>query len=265
MGMGNMLAKELSSWWRTRRWWLQCLIWLILLNGLTALVLKSVHSEPEVAIEPRSDMSAPMAETPTVAGLIVFLAMSGIALPIAAISTGQDSVLGERHSGTAAWVLSKPISRTAFILGKLIANGLGFLATGIVFPGVIVYLEITILGGAPLPWLAFAGAMGLVYLNLLFYLTLAMVLGTLCNGRGPVLGITLALLIGFQLILMLAPWLAEVMPWTLLSSAGQGGAPLAMLLAQGQPLPTVAPIIATVLWCMLFVVIAIWRFGREEF
>ncbi len=265
MGLANMSAKEHRAWWRTRRWWLQCLIWLILLNGLTALVLKSISSEPEVAVESRSGMPAPMVETPAVTALIVFLAMSGIAVPIAAISTGQDTFLGERHSGTAAWVLSKPVSRTAFILGKLIANGLGFLATGIVIPGVIGYLEITILGRAQLPWLAFAGAMGLVYLNLLFYLTLAMVLGTLFNGRGPVLGITLALLIGYQLILMFAPWLAEVMPWTFLGSAGQGGSPLAVLLAQGQPLPTVAPIVAAVLWCMLFVVVAIWRFGREEF
>ncbi len=265
MGLANMSAKEHRAWWRTRRWWLQCLIWLIVLNGLAALALKSVQSEPEVAIEPRPDMPAPMVETPAVTALIVFLAMTGVAVPISAISIGQDSILGERHSGTAAWVLSKPVSRTAFILGKLIANGLGFLATGIVLPGVIGYLEITILGGAQLPWLPFAGAMGLVYLNLLFYLTLAMMLGTLFNGRGPVLGITLALLIGYQLILMLAPWLAEVMPWTLLGSAGQGGSPLAVLLALGQPLPTVAPIIATALWCVLFVVVAIWRFRREEF
>jgi hypothetical protein len=30
-------------------------------------------------------------------------------------------------------------------------------------------------------------------------------------------------------------------------------------------LPTVVPIIATVLWCMLFVGGAIWRIRREEF
>jgi ABC-2 type transport system permease protein len=265
MGLGNMLAKENGAWWRTRRWWLQCLLWLVVLNGLMVLAIKSVESEPEVALEPRASISGPLMESATMTGLIVFVAMAGIAVPIAAISMGQDSILGERHSGTAAWVLSKPISRPAFILAKLIAHGLGFLATGAVLPGAIAYLEVSAFGGAQLSWLAFSGAMGLVYLNLLFYLTLALMLGTLFHGRGPVLGITLGLLIGYQLILQLAPWLAAVMPWTLAGSAGQDGLPLAGLLALGQPLPTVAPIIATVLWCSLFVVVAIWRFRREEF
>jgi hypothetical protein len=71
------------------------------------------------------------------------------------------------------------------------------------------------------------------------------------------------------LILTIAPWrvadwLLAVMPWRLLMSAGNE-APLAGYLAMSGPLPTVAPIIATVLWCALFVVVAIWRIRREEF
>jgi ABC-2 type transport system permease protein len=244
MGMANMLAKENGAWWRTRRWWIQCLIWLILLNGMLALNIKGdIH--PTAALE-------------------VFLAVAGFAVPIAAISMGQDSILGERDSGTAAWVLSKPLRRSVFILAKLIALGLGFLLTAVVLPGAIAYLQIRASGGLQFWGLGFAGAMGLVYLNLLFYLTLALMLATLLHGRGPVLGITLALLMGFQLFLKLAPWLAAVMPWRLLMSVGNGG-PLVGYLVLRQTLPTVTPIIATVLWCALFVGVAIWRFRREEF
>jgi len=60
------------------------------------------------------------------------------------------------------------------------------------------------------------------------------------------------------------PWLDLVLPWRLLMDVGHKG-PLAGYLALGEPLPTVAPIIATVLWCVLFVGVAIWRMRREEF
>jgi ABC-type transport system involved in multi-copper enzyme maturation permease subunit len=245
MGLANMLAKENRAWWRTRRWWTQCLLWLFFLNGSMAANLAN-GQYPENAI-------------------LNFLYVAGAVVPIAAIILGQDSILGERHSGTTAWVLSKPLRRPAFILAKLIAYGFGFLATGVVFPGVIAYFYITVFGKLALSVAGFAGAMGLVYLNLLFYLTLALMLATLFHGRGPVLGITLFLVWSW----MLPPsvWLADVMPWRLLIALGDHGVlpPLGGYLVRGLPLPTVIPIIATVLWCALFVAVAIWRIRREEF
>jgi len=38
-----------------------------------------------------------------------------------------------------------------------------------------------------------------------------------------------------------------------------------MLAMQGQPLPTTTPIAATPIWIVIFVCVALWRFGREEF
>jgi ABC-type transport system involved in multi-copper enzyme maturation permease subunit len=250
MGLANMLAKESRAWWRTRRWWIQCLLWLLLLNGTMALNIKDGQRAANAGLS--------------------FLMIAGLAVPIAAISMGQDSILGERHSGTAAWVLSKPMKRTAFVLAKLIALGLGLLVTGIVLPGVIAYLQLRANGLPHLPVLDFAGAMGLVYLNVLFYLMLALMLATLFHGRGPVLAITLAIMMAglmvwsYALVDKHAPWLLAVLPWDLLMPTG-GNVPMAALLATGQPLPTVTPIIGTAVWCVLFVVVAMWRFRREEF
>ena len=39
MGLANMLGKENTAWWRTRRWWIQCLVALFFLNLMTALNL----------------------------------------------------------------------------------------------------------------------------------------------------------------------------------------------------------------------------------
>ncbi len=51
----------------------------------------------------------------------------------------QGVVVGEKKSGTAAWVLSKPVTRPAFILSKVIANSLGVLVTMVVLPGIVAY------------------------------------------------------------------------------------------------------------------------------
>ena len=40
-GFANMLRKENRDWWRTRRWWINILIWLVLINGVVFGMLSS--------------------------------------------------------------------------------------------------------------------------------------------------------------------------------------------------------------------------------
>jgi ABC-2 type transport system permease protein len=246
MGLSNMLAKENVAWWRTRRWWMQCLIALFFLNFLMAMNL-IVGGSISNAVNS-------------------FMMVAGIVAPIAAIILGQDAIQGERLSGTAAWVLSKPLQRSAFILAKLIAYSVGLLATWIILPGAVAYLELVVFGRVHLPVAGFAAALGLAYLNLLFYLTLVLMLATLLQGRGPVLGITI-FLVWAHMITPLGTLLADIMPWRLLHDLGKNGVLQALggCLWQGTPLPTVIPIIVTAAWCVLFTGVAIWRFRREEF
>jgi hypothetical protein len=142
------------------------------------------------------------------------------------------------------------------------------LSTWVVLPYVIAYLQFRAYGLDQLSISGYAAGMGLAYLNLLFYLTLALMLATLFNGRGPGMGIAL---LNFMIITVLAepimkyaPWLLKVMPWNLLVPFG-GDSPLAGYAMMGVPLPTVVPIIATLAWCLLFTGVAIWRIRREEF
>ena len=246
MGFANMLAKENAAWWRTRRWWTQCLVALFFLNFLMAMNL-IVGGSISNAVN-------------------TFMELAGIVAPVAAIIMGQDAIQVERTSGTAAWVLSKPCRRPAFILAKLLAHAVGFLATWIVLPGVVAYLELVILARVQLPVPGFVGMLGLAYLNLLFYMTLAVMLTTLFQGRGPVLGITIFLVWGFM-ITPLGVLLRDVMPWRLVVDLGKNGAitSLGKYMWQGDPLPAVTPIIITAVWCVLFTGVALWRFRREEF
>ena len=250
MGFANMLIKENAAWWRTRRWWIQCLVALFILNGTFALNMRDASQNISNA------------------GLN-FLIVAAMAAPFVAMVVGQDSILGERHTGTAAWVLSKPLRRPAFILAKLVGNGLGLLATWVVLPGGVAFLQFRAYGLDQLSISGYAAGMGLVYLNLLFYLTLALMLATLFNGRGPGLGIALLNFMIWmpflsELIIKYAPWLLKVMPWNLLMPFN-ASSPLAGYLMLEAPLPTWTPIIATILWCLLFTGVAIWRFRQEEF
>ena len=107
--------------------------------------------------------------------------------------------------------------------------------------------------------------MGMLYLHLMFYLTLTLMLGTMFNTRGPVIGIPLGLIFGYQLVLQVAPALQNVMPYWLVNPLGQPQISLAGAVLMGQPLATVTPIIGSVVGVVVFTVIALWRFRREEF
>jgi ABC-type transport system involved in multi-copper enzyme maturation permease subunit len=251
MGLRNMLAKENFAWWHTRRWWIQILVAVLILNGSLALNLRD---NLYMSID---------------AEAINFLMTSALFVPIIVVVLAQDAILNERHSGTTAWVLSKPLQRPAFVLSKLIAYGLGFLVTWVLIPNLIFYFQLVAAGRAGLSIPGFIGVIGLSFLNLLFYMTLALMLATLFNSRAPGLGISLLIAWSGPLLILAKPmekylpWLEDILPWKLMSSID--GAPLAGYLALGAKLPTVLPIIATVLWCVLFVGVAIWRISREEF
>lgn len=254
MGLASMLGKELAAWWKTRRWWVQCLVGLLVLNGNLAMNLSADRGGANAVGN----------------AALAFMITVALFVPVAAVSIAQESILGEKHSGTAAWVLSKPLSRPAYVLAKLIAHGLGLLVAWVALPGVVAYFQLAKPTNGYFTPLRIAEVMGLGYLNLLFFLTLALMLATFFNGRGPVLGICLALAWVGPLpflsvpIQKYVPWLYNVMPWRLLLDFDTNQ-PLAYYLANGQPLPTVVPIIATALWCVLFTAVTIWRVSREEF
>ena len=268
MGLANMLSKENGAWWRTRFWIVQSVIWLFILNGIVATLLWAAPEQPASpsgnGTGETSVVERLMAEKPNT-GLFIFLLMSGIAPVVGAIIIGQDALIAEKQSGTAAWVLSKPVSRTAFVLSKLVGHGLGLLVTAVLLQGLIAYLQVSAAAGRALLPLPFLAALGVVFLNLLFYLTLTLMLGALFDNRGPVIGIPLALLFGYQLFLGVTPWLAEIMPWALVVNAQPDSLPISVALALEQPLPSITPVIGALLWSALFVAVALWRFNREEF
>ena len=246
-GFANLLRKENSLWWGTRKWWVQSLIWLVIVNGILAIILwaDSTDSPPALeAVEP-------------------FIMIHGSMTAVGVMVLAQSAMVGEKRSGTAAWIMTNPVSRSAFLLSKLVGNAVGIFAVLVLLQGLIGYCQISLRGGGLLPPVDFVAAMGLLSLHLLFYLTLALMLGALFNSRGPVIGISIGVLLGQNLVTQLVtrwvPWLPTVIPERLLT--------LAVPVGQGQTLPSnwPIPVIVTFLMSLSFMAVAIWRFQREEF
>ena len=246
-GFNNLLNNELSRWWKTRMWWMQCLIWVGMIGFMLGAVM---FGSPDFNL------------TDSVMFYTIF---GGMFPAIAVIIIMQGVLVGEKKDGTAAWVMSKPAARPAFILSKLLANSLGVLGTMVVLPGVVAYVLFFIRMQIPLDPLRFLAALGVIFLNQLFYLTLTLLMGSLFNGRGPVIGIALAFLFLQQYLIGLLPGLRYLIPWTLVIPLNNEANAIVPSLLSGQPIFSYIPLIAVAVECILFVLVALWRFNREEF
>jgi ABC-2 type transport system permease protein len=261
-GFGNLFRNENATWWRTRRWLIHVAIWTVLLNGILISALWAPTPQPQA--QPQNQ-AGPDTSDPRVLGSLLFVLIGGLATGTGAIIIMQGVILDEKKSGTAEWILSKPVSRSAFILSKFTANALATLLIAIALQGILAYLLMSARLGGLLSIGAFLAGLGLLALHLLFYLSLTLMLGTLVDGRGAVMAIPLGILFGAQLVAGFAPWLVPFMPWTLVMPLGQSDLALAAAAMLGQPLPTVVPIVATMVWIVLFIGVAVWRFKRDEF
>ncbi len=247
MGFSNFLWKENGRWWKTRLWVIQTLVFLFLVNGMTI---------PMLMTEPGKEFN-----------LIIFFLDAGILPAIAITIVMQDALIEEKRSGTAAWVLSKPISRTAFLLAKWIANSFGIFITAVVIQGLVAFVLFRTIPAWTVQPLDLALGMALIMLFLLFSLTLTLMLGTFFQSRGPVIGISLLALLA-QYYLLNVPFLRPFLPGALILPVGQemDQVPsLAAQLAMGQSISTWIPIAAAVLFIPVFFAIALWRFKKEEF
>jgi ABC-2 type transport system permease protein len=202
---------------------------------------------------------------PLIVGIQTFFQLGTLGLAVGVVILAQGSVQDEIQSGTAAWVLSKPLSRSAFVLSKLVANLVGVLVTMVLLPSLVAYMQISLAAGGYVNPINFLGGLGVIYINQVFYLTLTLMLGTFFSHRGPVIGIPLALAFGQQLILGIHPFMVEIMPWTLVVPFGDIELPMAAAVIRGEAVHSMIPFYTALLLSIAFVALSLWRFEKEEF
>jgi ABC-2 type transport system permease protein len=253
-GLANLLRKENRAWWASRRWLLQSVVWAVIVNGLLALSLFFMPLLVKMTGSPDVDTVD--------LGLAMLFRVGGVALAMGAIVLVQDSIIGERKAGVTEWLLSKPVSRPAYVLAKLLAHGLGVLVIMVGLQSAIAYGLLSLAMGKPFPLPPYLVGMAGLAVHTLFYLALALMMGVLTANRTTLLGASLAVvLIGWLVtpIGLSVGTFVMLMPFTLVHilPAAVQGAPL--------PLSIWLPIGVTAILSVIFVAVALARFERLEF
>jgi ABC-2 type transport system permease protein len=245
-GLRNLLRAGFDGWWRTNTWWVHTLIWTAVINFIIASIIWSAEElSPQDAV-----------------GL--YGMFSGLFTTVAVIIIMQGAIVGEKQLGTAAWVLSKPVSRTAYIVSKLVPNAVGMAVTMLLIPGLVALVQFTI-AGAGVSVLNFVAGFAVIVLHQLFFLTLTVMLGAMFDRRGGVIGIPLGLLFGQQYLIGMVPALSHVLPWGLVMPlTNEGFDAIAGTLMLGQAPATWGPVLVSLAATALFVVLAFRRFQRQE-
>lgn len=241
-GLSGLMKAGYGSWWKTNMWWAQALLWTAVLNGSTAIAIWGTTPED--------------VDVFTLYGVMTMFAAIAVAVLM------QEAIVGEKRSGTAAWIHSKPVSRPAFILSKLVPNSVGIFVTMLLIPSAVFFIHL-VAGGIEVSPSRFALGVAVAGLNLMFYVTLTLMLGTIFEGAGPVIAIPLAFAFGQQLVGTI-PGLSQVLPWALVVGSGSGDNSVVGAVIAGGPIPTPGAIVFTLVACPIFAAIAFWKWSRAE-
>lgn len=255
-GLRNLLRAEMAGWWKTRTWWVQSLIWFCVIDLILVAVISAGNAPGEPAV--------PIQEL-----ILLYGIFGGMFTSVGVVIHMQGAIVGEKISGTAAWVLSKPVARPAFVLSKLLGNAIGVAMTAVIIPGTAAYLLFTLLKGADLQPLNFIGGMGVLCLFAFYWMSLTLMLGAFFNSRGPVIGISLALILGQQfiqaIVSYISPTLINYLPYDLaIPPQGESAMSIVGHVVLGTSPATWAPVYSSVIAIVIFTWLGIRRFSREE-
>ena len=253
-GLGNLLQGEYSVWFKSSKWWKQLILWFSIIN---LMMIAMVYANGEAAKDGGTGPDV----------LFMYGIFGGMFVAFGVMIIMQRTIIGEKRSGTAAWVLSKPVTRSSFVVSRLFVNSIGILLIAVVVPGVIFYITLGMISDigwlSPLGFLA-AIVMGVVHT--FFWITLVVMMGTLSESSSRVIAIPMVLYFVLWMGSGLIPGLAYVSPLILTFSPDPDQInSLATSLMTSEPVFSWLPLISTVVLCIVFIVVAIRRFNQEEF
>ncbi len=252
-GFGAMLRKELREAMRSNRLLVVGIVFLVL--GIISPLTAKYTPELLKAIGTGQSGVTITFPTPTVADAIAqFLKnVAGTGIFIA-ILLPMGMVAREKERGTAAFVLTKPVSRAAFLGAKLVAL-LVLLGVGVLLAAIVTYIYTAILF-EPMTVGGFIACSLLVLLSLIVYGLLTFLGSTLVRSQLGAVGIGLAAWVLISII-GISPQAAQFTPAGLMdpaSALARGNAPDHLLLS----------VVANIALCAILVVIAWLAFRRQE-
>jgi ABC-2 type transport system permease protein len=253
-GLGNLLQGEYSAWFKSSRWWKHTLLWLAIINGMMAIMLIAT-------VEAAKDGN----DGPPI--LIMYGIFGGMFVAFGVMIIMQRVLVREKQQGTAAWVLSKPVTRTAFVVSRLVVNSIAILLTSVIIPGLGLYTMLRSFSSYEwLPPLGYSAALLMYALHTFYWIALVLMMGTLVESSGVVMAVPMALYFVFWYGPNLIPPLVYISPILLNFSPDPDHMnALAVSFMTGEPVFSWLPLISTVVSCVIFIAVAIWSFNRQEF
>ncbi len=253
-GLGNLLRGEYSAWFKSSRWWKHLLVWFAIINGMMGIM---VYAAADAAKD--GNYGPPI--------LFMYGIFGGMCVAIGVMIIMQRVLVREKQQGTAAWALSKPVTRTAFVVSRLVVNSIAILLTSVIVPGAILYLTLGLF--SDIGWLSpfgFVAGILMVALHTFYWIALVLMMGTLVESSAGVIAVPMVLYFAFFYGPSLIPPLIYISPLLLtLTPAPDQFSSLAGALMAGEPVFSWLPLISTVVSCVIFIAVAIWRFNRQEF
>ncbi len=250
-GFGLLLRKELREQARTMR--LPAVVAVFAIFGILSPVFARYVREIVEAIG--GGQFEGMIPEPVVGDAVVqFTKNMGQFGALIAILVTMGSVATEKERGTAAFLLTKPITRSAFVTAKVVAIG-GLLALALAVAGTLCWIYTTILF-EPLPVAGFAAAVALVWLSLAVFAALTFLASVTTRSALVAGGVGFGLLLVAG-ILSALPGIGPYLPTSLWGAAD--------VLALGTiPEPLVGPVLANVALAAAALGLALWSFRRQE-
>jgi hypothetical protein len=109
-------------------------------------------------------------------------------------------------------------------------------------------------------------ALLMVSLHTIYWIALVLMMGTLSESSGVIIAVPMALFFLFWMGTDMIPGLIYISPLLLtFSPAPEQMAPLTVSFMTGEPVSSWLPLISTVVFCVIFIAVAIRRFNRQEF
>jgi ABC-2 type transport system permease protein len=188
-GIAVLLRKEVTEQWRTARLPVMAVIFLVV--GLGSPLL--ARYTPDIVRAAGGSLSIRI-PTPTQLDAIAQLTKNVSQFgAIAAVLLAMGSVAGEKESGTAAFVLTKPVTRPAFLVAKF--GGLAItLAVAVAASGAGAYLYTAVLFATPTA-VGFGAACLVLLLGVLVPAAVTFMGSTLVRSPIPAAGVGLAAIV----------------------------------------------------------------------
>ena len=251
-GFGAFTRKEFLETRKTWRLWVVPGVLVFL--GLTTPVMAAVT--PTILKMTAERQPGVIIHYPTPTSIDAYAQFMGNLIQLAllvVIITGAAAVAGERRSGTAILVLTKPLSRTSFVWSKAIANLVVLAVATALGTALCVGVTLVLFDGshvvALLESVAVWLALATMFVSLMVWLSAALDRQAAAAGAGIAVYVVLFTLTGF-------PMLRE---WT---PAGIFTANDALL--KGKDVPLAQPVVVTLVLAVVFLLLAAWSFRRKE-